>query len=81
MQRENLLAANAIGNTANSDRLIDSAMLTGNYSSLENLNTLTRTFLDAHMYTNRVANLNRRQLFLHVLAIQSLNKIHSFCPP
>ena len=73
MQGENLLAANTVGNTADSDGLADTAMLTSNDSAFENLDTLAGAFLDAHMNTNGVADLCFGQLLLHVLAIQSLN--------
>ena len=73
MQGEDLLAANAVGDPANRDGLTDAAMLAGNDNAFEHLDTLTRTFLDAHMHTNGVAYLNLGQLFLHVLAVQSLN--------
>ena len=78
MQGEDLLAADTVGNTANGDGLADAAMLTGNDSTLENLDTRTGAFLDTNVHTNGIANLNFGQLFLHVLAIQSLNKIHFF---
>ena len=73
MQGEDLLTANAVGNTADSDGLADAAMLAGNYSAFEVLNTLTSAFLDPHMHTNGVAHDNLGQLFLHVLAGQCLN--------
>ena len=73
MQGENLLAADTVGNTANGDGLADTAVLTGDDGAFEHLDTLTGAFLDAHMNTNSVADLSFGQLFLHVLAVQSLN--------
>ena len=73
MQGENLLAADAVGNTTNGDGLSDTAALTSDDGAFENLDTLTRAFLDAHMNTNGVADLCFGQLFLHVLAVQCLN--------
>ena len=72
MQGENLLAADAVGNTANSDGLSDAAALASDDGAFENLDTLTRAFLDANMNTNGVADLSFGQLFLHVLAVQCL---------
>ena len=73
MQGENLLAADAVGNTTNSDGLSDTAVLTSNNGAFENLDTLARAFLDAYMNANSVADLCFGQLFLHVLAVQCLN--------
>ena len=61
---ENLLAAHAVGDTTNGDGLTDAAVLTGDNGAFEHLDTLTRTFLDAHMNTNGVADLCFGQLFL-----------------
>ena len=76
MQGENLLAAHAVGDTANGDGLTDAAVLTGDNGAFKHLDTLTSAFLDAHMHTNGVADLHFGQLLLHVLAVQSLNQIH-----
>ena len=78
MQGEDLLAANTVGDAANSDGLADAAMLAGNDSAFKHLDTLTSAFLDANVHTNGVAHPNFGQLFLHVLAVESLNKIHFF---
>ena len=43
---EHLLHANAIGNTADSDGLLDAAMLLGNDGTLKHLNTLAGTEKD-----------------------------------
>ena len=78
MQGEDLLAANAVGDAANSDGLADAAMLAGNDSAFKHLDTLTSAFLDANVYTNRIANPNLGELFFHVLAVKSLDQIHFF---
>ena len=63
MQGENLLAANTVGNTADSDGLADTAMLTSNDSAFENLNTLARAFLNAYMNTDGIADVSFGQFF------------------
>ena len=73
MQGENLLAADTVGNTANGDGLADTAVLTGDDGAFENLDTLTRAFLDADMNANSVTDVNLGQFFLHVLAVKSLD--------
>ena len=57
--------------------IADAAMLAGNDSTLEHLDTLTGAFLDLYVHTNGVAHPNLGQLFLHVLAGQSLYQIHN----
>ena len=73
MQGENLLAANAVGNTTDGDGLSNAAVLTCDDSAFENLNTLARAFLDAYMNADGVADLCFGNFFLHVLAVQCLN--------
>jgi hypothetical protein len=75
---EDLLTANAVGNTTNGDGLADAAALASDDDTLENLDSLTRTFLDADVNANSVANTHFGQLSLHILAAQSLNQIHIF---
>ena len=77
MQGEDLLTANTIADAANSDGLADAAMLAGNDSTLEHLDTLTGAVRDLYVHTNGVAHPNLGQLFLHVLAGQSLYQIHN----
>ena len=81
MQGEDLLAANAVGDAADSDGLADAAMLAGNDNAFKHLDTLTSAFLDANVHTNSVAHPNVGQLFLHVLAVQSFYQIPNNCPP
>ena len=71
-----LLAANAVGDAAHGDGLVDAAMLLGNDGALESLGTLTVALLDAHSHTHRVAHAHRRQLGLHVLLGQGFDEIH-----
>ena len=53
---EHALYANAVGRTANGKGLSHAAMLLGDYSALEGLDTLTLAFLDANGNANGVAN-------------------------
>ena len=76
MHGEDLLAADAVGNTANGDGLTNAAMLAGNDGAFENLDTLTSAFLDANVHTDGVADPDFGQLFLHVLAVQCFYQIH-----
>ena len=76
VNRENLLAADTVGDTANGDGFLNAAMLLGNDGALENLNSLAGTFLNLDMNTNRIADVHFGQFLLHVLAGQSLHQIH-----
>ena len=77
MDRENLLAADTVGDTAHGDGFLNATMLLGNDGALENLNSLAGTFLNLDMNTNRIADVHFGQFLLHVLAGQSLHQIHS----
>ena len=77
VERENLLAADTIGDAANGDGFFDTAVLLGDDGALEDLDSFAGTFLDFDMNANGIADLNFRQLLLHVLAGQSLHEIHS----
>ena len=77
MERENLLAADTIGDAANGDGFFDTAVLLGDDGALEDLDSFAGTFLAFDMTANGVATLNFRQLLLHVLAGQSLHEIHT----
>ena len=73
MQREHLLAAHAVGNPTDGDGFANAAMLAGDHGAFKHLDTLTGTFLDAHMHTNGVANPSFGDFLLHVLAVECLN--------
>ncbi len=77
---ENLLHADAVGNTTNSDGLLDAAMLLGDHSTLEDLDTLTSAFLDLHVDADGIADFHSGD-FLELLFIQCLNQIHGYIPP
>jgi hypothetical protein len=78
VQGEHLLAAYAVAQAADGEALFDAAVLLRNDGALENLDSLAGAFLDFDVYTNRVADPNDGQLFLHVLTGQSLHEIHIF---
>ena len=75
MHREDLFAANIVGNAANGDGLVDAAMLLGNDSAFESLVTLTAAFLDANDNTNGVTDVHLGKLGLHVLLSQSFDEV------
>lgn len=77
VDRENLLAADTVGDAADGDGFFDTAVLLGDDSALEDLNSFAGTFLDFDMNANGITDLNFRQLLLHVLAGQSLHEIHN----
>ena len=58
VNRENLLTADTVGDTAHGDGFLNAAMLLGNDGALENLNSLAGTFLDLDMNTNRIADVH-----------------------
>ena len=77
MYGEHLLHAHTVGDTADGDGLLDAAMLLGNNSTLENLNTLAGAFLDLHMHADGIAHLHLRH-FLQLLFVQCFDEIHGF---
>ena len=74
---EHLLHADTVGQAADSDGLLDTAVLLGDDSALEDLDTLTGAFLDLHMYADGIAHQYLRH-FLQLLLVQSLDEIHGF---
>ena len=78
MNGEHLLHANAVGNAADGDGFLNAAVLLGNDSALEHLNTLAGTFLDLNVDTDGVAHLNVGGLLLQGFLVQFLNEIHGF---
>ena len=57
VERENLLAADTIGDAANGDGFFDTAVLLGDDGALEDLDSFAGTFLDFDMNANGVADL------------------------
>ena len=56
MNGEHLLHADTVGQAADGDGLLDTAVLLGDDSALEDLDTLTGAFLDLHVYADGVAH-------------------------
>ena len=77
---EHLLHADAVGQAADGDGLLDTAVLLGDDSALEDLDTLAGAFLDLHMHADGIAHQHLGH-FLQLLLVQSLDEIHGFFPP
>ena len=75
---EDLLHANAIGNAANGDSLLNAAVLLGDHSALEDLDTLAGALLDLHVDTDGVADLDLGGLSRQGFLVQFLNQIHGY---
>ena len=75
VDRENLLHTDAIGHAANRDSLLDAAVLLGDDDALEDLNTLTRAFLDLHVDADGIADFHLGHLF-ELLFVQCFDQIH-----
>ena len=73
---EHLLHTNAVGHAANSDGLLDAAVLLGDHGALKDLDTLAVAFLDVHVHTDGVAHIGHGGLSLLILGAESLHKIH-----
>ena len=78
MQRENLLDADAIGQTADGDGLLDATVLLGDHNALEDLDTLAGAFLDLDVDADGVADVGNGLLSLHLLAFEFLDEIHGY---
>ena len=76
MDGENLLNADAVGNTTDSDGLLDAAVLLGNDGTLEDLDTLTRAFLNLHVDTDGVTDLDVGSFLSQSFLVEFLNQIH-----
>ena len=74
---EHLLHADAVGQAADGDGLLDTAVLLGDDSALEDLDALTGAFLDLHVYADGVAH-QYLGYFLQLLLVQSFDEIHGF---
>ena len=77
MYRKYLLAADAVGDAAHGDGLVDAAVLLGDDRALESLGTLAVAFLDADEHANGVADVHLGQLRLHVLVTENFDQIHN----
>ena len=76
MNGEHLLHANAVGNAADGDGFLNAAVLLGNDSALEHLNTLAVALLDLSVYLYGIADLQNRQIALELLLGQYFYEIH-----
>ena len=74
VNREGLLYATAVRNTSYRERLGDSAAMLSNDSSFEHLDSLASTLLDLVVNTDRVTNVDNRNLGLQLLVCKSLNQ-------
>src|SRR5699024_1074670 len=80
VEGEYLLHAHAVGQAADSERLLDAAVLLGDDSALEDLDTLAGALLDLHVDANHIAHMHIR----HVLDLglgQFFDEIHGYFPP
>ena len=76
-----LLAADTVGNTADGDGLVDTAMLLGNDGAFKSLGTLTVAFLDQNEDTDSVTDVHLGKLGLHVLFAENFDQIHNLILP
>ena len=76
MNGEHLLHANAVRDTTDGDGLLDAAMLLGNDGALEDLDMLAGAFLDLHVDTHSVTDLDVGYLVLQSFFVQFLDEIH-----
>ena len=80
MDGKYLFYADAVGDAADRNGLLNTAVLLGNDSTLVDLDALAGALLDLYMYPDGVAHQNRGQL-LHLGFGQLLNEIHGNFPP
>ena len=81
MNGEHLLHADAVRDTTYGDGLLDAAVLLGNDNALEDLDTLAGAFLDLHVDTDGVADLDVGYLVLQGFLVEFLDEIHGYFPP
>ena len=73
VQGEHLLYAHAVGHAADGNSLADTAVLLGDNSALEHLDTLTVAFLNTDVNTHGIAHIAGRGLVLLILVAELLN--------
>ena len=78
MNGEHLLHADAVGDTTDSDGLLDTAVLLGDDGALEDLDTLARAFLYLHVDTHGVTDGDLGHFVLQGFLVQFLNEIHGY---
>ena len=74
---EHLLHADTVGQAADGDGLLDTAVLLGDNSTLEDLDTLTSAVLDLHVHADGVAH-QHLGYFLELLLVQCFDEIHGY---
>ena len=74
---EHLLDADAVGQTTNGEGLLDTAVLLGDNGTLEDLDTLTVTFLNLQVDLDGVTDGDGRNVSLLLLLNKSLHEIHN----
>ena len=82
MYQEYTLNADALKDFPNGDGAVDAAIPHGNHSALIGLNPLFAALLDPHTHSDRIADMNDRQIRLEVLCFNgadNLLSVHSFC--
>ena len=77
MQREYTLDTAAVCNTTNGKGLADAAVLLGDYSALEQLDTALVAFLDLYVYLYSITYCKLRYFLLHASVADCLQCIHS----
>ena len=77
MHREDLFAADTVGDAADGDGLVDAAMLLGNDGAFESLVALAVAFLDTDKDTNSIADVHFGKLGLHILLTENFDQIHN----
>ena len=78
MNQERALYADTVRNTANPEHFPNARALSSDDDALKHLDTLTRTFDNLRMDTNRVAGAKIRNVRAELLLFQRFNDIH-FC--
>lgn len=66
----------AIGDTANSEGLVDTAVLLRNNGTLKDLDTFLGAFFDLDVNANSIADANDGHFALDVLSVQGFNEIN-----
>ena len=78
MNGEHLLHAHAVGDTADGEGLLNTAVLLGNDGALTDLDTLAGAFLDLHVHADGIAHLHLGDFLLQLLLVQCFDQIHGY---
>ena len=77
MNREDLLAADTVGNTADSDGLIDATMLFRNDCAFKSLGAFAVAFLYSDEDTDSITDVHFGKFGLHILLAENFDQIHN----